>query len=254
MAVSPLPSVSSSPVPAAPPLSEGARILNTFIAPSKTFTDLRRSAAWWAPWILISIVSLIFVYSVQKQITFEQITRNNISHSSRADQFDKLPADQQARQVQISNKILGVLMYGSPLMILFISLISSVVLWTTFKVGMAAETTFGQAYAIGIYAGLPGIVGAILGIISFFAGVNPEGFDINNPVGTNLAYYLDFETTSKFVRGLASSVDIINIWTIILIGIGYACTSKVKRSTAITIVAAWYLIYKVAMAGLASLG
>src|SRR5215472_1717847 len=252
MAVSPLPSVSSSPVPAAPPLSEGARILNTFIAPSKTFTDLRRSAAWWAPWILISIVSLIFVYSVQKQITFEQITRNNISHSSRADQFDKLPADQQARQVQFSNKILAVLMYGSPLMILFVSLISSVVLWATFKVGMAAETTFGQAYAIGIYAGLPGIVGAILGIISFFAGVNPEGFDINNPVGTNLAYYLDFETTSKFVRGLASSVDIINIWTIILIGIGYACTSKVKRSTAITVVAVWYLVWKVAMAGLAS--
>jgi len=254
MAVSPLPSVSSSPVPAAPPLSEGARILNTFIAPSKTFTDLRRSAAWWAPWILISIVSLIFVYSVQKQITFEQITRNNISHSSRADQFDKLPADQQARQVQFSNKILAVLMYGSPLMILFVSLISSVVLWATFKVGMAAETTFGQAYAIGIYAGLPGIVGAILGIISFFAGVNPEGFDINNPVGTNLAYYLDFETTSKFVRGLASSVDIINIWTIVLIGIGYACTSKVKRSTAITVVAVWYLVWKVAMAGLASLG
>ena len=254
MAVSPLPSVSSSPVPAAPPLSEGARILNTFVAPSKTFTDLRRSAAWWAPWILISIVSLIFVYSVQKQITFDQITRNNISHSSRADQFDKLPADQQARQVQISNKILSVLMYGSPLMILFISLISSVVLWATFKVGMGAETTFGQAYAIGIYAGLPGIVGAILGIISFFAGVNPEGFDINNPVGTNLAYYLDFETTSKFVRGLASSVDIINIWTIILIGIGYACTSKVKRSTAITVVAVWYLVWKVAMAGLASLG
>ena len=34
------------PVPEAAPLSEPARIVNTFIAPSKTFTDLRRSAAW----------------------------------------------------------------------------------------------------------------------------------------------------------------------------------------------------------------
>lgn len=253
MAVAPLPPVSSSPTPAAPPLSQGARIINTFIAPSKTFTDLRRRASWWAPWLLIAVVSLFFVYSVQKKITFEQITKNQISHSSRADQFDKLPADQQARQIAISNKILAFFMYGSPALILLYTLIGAVVLWATFKVGVGAETTFGQAYAIMLYGGLPGIVGAILGIISLFAGTNPEGFDINNPVGTNLAYYLDPETTGKFVRGMASSVDIINIWTIILLGIGYACTSKVKRSTAITIVAVWYLVYKLAMSALGSL-
>ena len=44
----------------------------------------------------------------------------------------------------------------------------------------------------------------------------------------------------------------INIWTIVLLGIGYACTSKVKRSTAIGIVAAWYLVYKLVGSGLAA--
>jgi hypothetical protein len=253
MAVAPLPPVSSSPTATVPPLSEGARIVNTFIAPSKTFTDLRRSAAWWGPWILVSIVALFFVYTVQRQVTFEQISKNQIAHSARADQFEKLPADQQARQMALSSKIIGFLMYGSPLMILFYSLISTVVLWATFKVGAAADTTFGQAYAITLYAGLPGIVGGLLGIISLFAGANPEGFDINNPVGTNLAYYLDPETTGKFVRGMASSLDVLSIWTIVLIGIGYACTSKVKRSTAITIVAVWYLVFKLASSALQSL-
>jgi hypothetical protein len=253
MAVAPLPPVSSSPNPNAPPLSEGARIVNTFVAPSRTFTDLRRSAAWWGPWILTSIVSLLFVYAVQKQVTFEQISKNQIAHSSRADQFEKLPADQQARQMNLSSKIIGISMFGSPLLILLISLISTVALWATFKVGVAADTTFGQAYAITLYAGLPGIVGGILGVISLFAGANPEGFDVNNPVGTNLAYYLDPETTGKFVRGMASSLDVLSIWSIILVGIGYACTSKVKRSTAITIVAVWYIVYKLATSALATL-
>lgn len=252
MAVAPLAPVSSSSTPSVPPLSEGARIVNTFIAPSKTFTDLRRSAAWWGPWILISIFALLFVYAVQRQVTFEQISKNQIAHSARADQFEKLPADQQARQMAISSKIIAVSMYGSPVMILFYSLISTVVLWATFKVGAAADTTFGQAYAITLYAGLPGIVGALLGIVSLFAGANPEGFDINNPVGTNLAYYLDPDTTGKFLRGMASSLDVLSIWTIILIGIGYACTSKVKRSTAITIVAVWYLVFKLATSTLQS--
>jgi len=49
------------------PLSEGARIVNTFIAPSKTFTDLRRSAAWWAPFLLMVIVSTFLVYSVGRR-------------------------------------------------------------------------------------------------------------------------------------------------------------------------------------------
>jgi len=253
MAVAPLPPVSSSPTSTVPPLSEGARIVNTFVAPSKTFTDLRRSAAWWGPWILISIVSLLFVYAVQRQVTFDQISKNQIAHSARADQFEKLPADQQAKQLNLSSKIIGFTMFGTPLLILLISLISTVALWATFKVGAAADTTFGQAYAITLYASLPGIVGGLLGVISLFAGANPEGFDINNPVGTNLAYYLDPQTTGKFVRGMASSLDVLSIWTIILMGIGYACTSKVKRSTAIMIVAVWFLVYKLATSALATL-
>jgi len=46
MAAAPLPPVSAL-APETVPLSEGARIVNTFIAPSKTFTDLRRNASWW---------------------------------------------------------------------------------------------------------------------------------------------------------------------------------------------------------------
>jgi Yip1 domain len=254
MAAAPVPPVASSPTPEVAPLSEGARIVNTFIAPSKTFTDLRRSAMWWAPWILISVFSIAFIFTIGKQVGFEQISKNQIAHSKRAEQFDKLPADQQAQQLQLSVKIFQFFAFGSPLLILFFTLISTVALWATFKVGFSADTTFGQAYAIGMYAGLPGIVGAILGIISLFAGVNPEGFDINNPVGTNLAYYLDPDTTGKFIRGMASSLDVLIIWSIVLIGIGFASTSRVKRSTAIVTIAAWYLLYKLITSALATLG
>jgi hypothetical protein len=252
MAAAPVLPASPAPAPDSAPLSEGARIVNTFIAPSKTFTDLRRNASWWAPWLLISIFSMLFIYAMGRQIGFDQISRNQVAHSSRAEQFEKLPADQQARQIHLSSTIIRYIAYGSPVMILFYFLISTVVLWATFKIAAGAETTFGQAYAIVMYASLPGIVGAILGIVSLFSGVDPEGFDINNPVGTNLAYYLDQATTGKFLHSMASAVDLINLWTIVLLGIGFACTSKVKRSTAIGIVAAWYLAYKLLGAGVAA--
>lgn len=253
MSTVPLPPVASAPNPVEPPMSEGARIVNTFIAPSKTFTDLRRSAAWWGPWLVIAVVSFAFIFTIGKQVTFEQASRNQVEHSSRAAQFDKLPPDQQEKQLQLSAKIFRIFAYGSPALILFYFLIATVALWATFKVGAGADTTFGQAYAIMMYGSLPGIVGAILGIATLFAGANPESFDINNPVGTNLAYYLDPETTGKFVRGMASALDVISIWSIVLIGIGYSCTSKVKRSTAIAIVAGWFILFKLVSSGLASL-
>ena len=104
MAAAPLPP-STAPLPTPQPagLSEGARIVNTFIAPSKTFTDLRRNASWWGPWLLISFFALVFIYSMDRQIGFDQISKNEIAHSAQADQFDKLPADQQQQRIRISS-------------------------------------------------------------------------------------------------------------------------------------------------------
>ena len=247
------PVLPASPDPAPAPLSQGARIVDTFIAPSKTFTDLRRSASWWAPWLLIAVSAALFAYAMGKQVGFEQISKSQVEHSKRAEQFDKLPADQQAAQLRISGKIIAFFTYFSPFLILLYALIGTLVLWLTFKLILGAETTFGQAYAITMYAWLPGVIGGILGTISLFAGSNPEGFDINNPVGTNVGYYLDPETTGKFVRAMASSLDVFTIWTIALVGIGYACTSKVKASTAIIVVAVWYLAFKLITSGLGAM-
>jgi hypothetical protein len=239
------------PVPEAAPLSEGARIVNTFIAPSKTFTDLRRNASWWGPWLLISIFALVFIYSMDRQIGFDQISRNEIAHSPRAEQFDKLSPDDQAKQLRFSDTLVRYLSYGLPVTILLFLAITTVVLWATFNFGAGADVSFKTAYAIIFYASLPGIITSILGTISMFAGVSPEGFNVNDPVATNPAYFMD-RMGNKFLYGMASGLDVIVIWTIVLMGIGFSCTSKVKRSTAITIVAAWYLFWKLATSALAA--
>jgi hypothetical protein len=241
MATASNPPTPSTPDPA--PLSEGARLIDTFIAPSKTFTDLRRNSSWWVPWLLISAFSLLFVYAMDRQIGFEQVTRNAIAQSSRAEQFDKLPADQKAKQMQISIAFTRYISYGTPVVVLIVYVIMAAVLLGTFKFGAGAEVKFGTSLAIVIYGSLPGIIGAILGTASVFAGVDPEGFNVKNPVATNPAYFMD-PTQNQFLYSMASALDVFAIWSIILIGIGFACNSKVKRSTAIAMVAGWFLLYK----------
>jgi hypothetical protein len=83
--------------------------------------------------------------------------------------------------------------------------------------------------------------------------VDPEGFNIRNIAATNPAYFMD-PTQKKFLYGIASGLDVFAIWSIILTGIGYASVSKLTRSTAIVIVAGWYVVYKLAGAALSLLG
>lgn len=252
MAASPLaPTSASAPEPHS--LSEGARLIDTFIAPSKTFTDLRRNASWWGPWLLISIFALIFVYSMQTKMGFEQINRNEIAHSSRADAFDKLSAEDQAKQLKFANNLILYLSYGIPVTLLIYFAIVTAVLYGTFKFATGADISFKVAYAIVFYASLPGILASILGTISMFAGVDPQGFNVNNPVATNPAYFMD-RGGNKFLYGMASGLDVLTIWTIVLMGIGFSSTTKVKRSTAIFIVAGWFVFWKLLTAGLSSLG
>jgi hypothetical protein len=136
--------------------------------------------------------------------------------------------------------------------LLFLAITAGVLL-ATFNFGLGANIRYKTAYAIIFYASLPGIIGSILGAASVFAGVNPEGFNVNNPVATNPAYFMD-RAGNKFRYGMASSLDILVIWTIVLLGIGFASNSKVKRGTAIGVVAGWYLLWKLVTSALAARG
>jgi hypothetical protein len=237
------------PDPEPAPLSEGARLIDTFIAPSKTFTDLRRNASWWAPWLIISIFAVAFIFVAGQQVGFDQVARNQTAHSEK---FERIPADQQAQQLRIMAIGMKYTGYAFPAILLLSFVVIAAVLMAVFNFGAGAQVRFGRSLAIVAYASLPGIIHATLSVISIFAGVDREGFNLQNPAATNPAYFMD-PAANKFLYGMASALDVFVIWSIVLMGIGFSCNSKVKRSTAIILIAALYLVYKLAGSGLAAL-
>jgi hypothetical protein len=234
--------------PEQPGLSEPARIINTFVAPSKTFLDIRQNASWWVPWLLISVFSIAFSIVVDKKVGYDHIARNAMANNS---QFEQQTPEQQSRTLSIVTASYKYGSYASPILTLLFALIVTLVLWATFNFGMAAEIPFGRAMAIVLYGWLPGLVGAVLTMISVWFG-DPEGFRLEYPVGTNPAYYMS-PGTSKFLLGALSSLDVISLWMVALIGIGFALNAKKKLSTgtAIGTVAVWYFLVKLIGAAIA---
>jgi Yip1 domain len=244
--------MSTAPV-TQPPLSEATRVINTFVSPATTFADIRRNQSWWVPWLLLCVMAMGYFALVGQKVGYEQIARNEIQKSSRYEQFEKLPAEQRERQVQLSANITKYFGFAAPATTLIVYLIVAGILMATFNFGAGAEVTYKQALAISFYASLPMILFYALAMLSLIIGVDAEGFNIRNVAATNPAYFMD-PAHNKFLYGLASGLDVFAIWSIILTGIGYASLSKLKRSSAILIVASWYVVYKLAGAALSLLG
>lgn len=234
-----------------PGLSEAARIINTFIAPSKTFEDIKRKASWWVPFVLSCVFAIAFFVTIDKKVGFDQVSREMLSHNS---QVQQQTPEQQERTIAITTAITKYLGYAAPVFILLYGLVIAAVLMATFNFALQAEVSFGRSLAIVFYAWLPAILSSILGIISLMIG-NPDSFHMQNPVATNPAYFLDQATTSKFLYTFLTSFDVISLWTVVLLGIGFTVNSKKKLSTgtAIMVVAVWFFLVKLVGASFAQL-
>ncbi|MGE5204622.1 MAG: YIP1 family protein [Chlamydiota bacterium] len=247
-----------SSTPAAAPqiaphaLSEAQRILNTFVAPNKTFTDLRRNSRWWAPWIVVALATLAFIYVIDQKVGFAQVAHNLIANSSRVEQIEQMPPDQRAQQYDRVARFTRVTAYASPLTALLVYVIVAAVLMATFRFGAGAEVEYKTSLAIVTYSALPFAISALLGILSLGAGANAESFNLNNPVASNPAYFMDM-ASNKFFYTLASALDVFTIWSIVLMAVGFARNSKLRVATTFTVITSWYLLWKLAAAGLALL-
>ena len=235
------------------PLSEVQRLVDTFIAPAKTFTDLRRSAMWWAPYIIIVIVGSLFVYTIDVKVGFEKVVDNQIQMQPKAaERLEKLPADQREVAMHRQVAITKFIAYAVPVIALIIYAIFAGVIFGAVKFAVNAEVKFNAVFALIVYTRLPELLRAILSSISLLAGVSTDSFDINNPLATNGAYFMD-PSGSPIVRALLGSFDIITIWTLILVAIGIPCIAKVKRGTAFGIVIGWFAFTILLKVGLAAL-
>ncbi len=251
MAAAPVLPVSPAPTPEPAPLSEGARIVNTFIAPSKTFTDLRRNASWWAPFLLMVVISTIFVYTAGQKIGFRRIAENQMQTQPKQQaRLDQLPADQREQRMEGAAKFTQVLSYFFPLITLVIWLIITTALFATFKFAAGADVSFKVSWAIVIYSALPLMVKSLLALLSVVAGMNPDSFSFQNPVATNPGYFMN-AAENVFLYSVASALDIFMIWTLALTAIGFTCVSKVKRGTSFAIVFGWWAVFTLAGAALA---
>lgn len=245
-------SVAASPDLSAPPLTEAQRVVDTFVAPSKTFTDILRMATFWGPLLILILVAVGFSFGVQQKVGWDKVFENNLHQQpSREEQFEKLPADQQATQKTIGVKITAIVTYCYPVLILVFTAIFALLVWVTANFVFGGSAKFGQVFAVNLYANLVMNVKYLLAIVALFAGLAPDSFLIQNPVGTNVGYFLSTDAP-KWLASLCTHLDIFEIWSVLLTTLGVSIVAKVSRGKAAAAVIGWWLIFVLVGVGFAA--
>jgi hypothetical protein len=230
-------------------LSQIERVVDTFVAPSKTFNDIRRSSSWWLPFLLFFIVSTLFAFAIDKKVGYDAVAEQQVQQSQKAqDQMASLSAADRAHQMKMRAVGTKYVTYVSGIFFLLIPLIGGLLNWATINFGFGAKTTFGQNYAVQMYSALPLLLKSILAIILIFAGVGTENFNLSNPVGTNLGYYLT--DSAAWLKTMGTFFDLFSFWTMILAIIGLAAISGKSKGQAAAVVVGWWLVTVVVATGI----
>jgi hypothetical protein len=244
------PGLPVSSVPASdpnPPLSEAARIVNAYAAPSLTFYDIRRKATWWAPWLLGALVGFAFMFSVSREIGWTQVAQNAMAQAPAAqqDQFSRATPAQQAATLHQIASFTRIAAFTGPVIGLLAALVVAVVLLGTVNFLFGGAATFAGMFAMVNYAYLPVVLKYLLGIVMLYVAPNPERFNLQNPVGTNIAFYLD-PSSPKWLLSLGTSADIVTIWIAVLMVLGCSIVGRISRGKAAAAVLGWWAFIIVA--------
>ena len=175
---------------------------------------------------------------------------NQIERSPKASQsLEQMPPDQRESQISARTQFTRLFMYGFPVLVLVWNLLISGILFGTFKLVLSADLKFSRTYALVMYAGLPLGIRTLIAIVTMFAGLDPDAFNLQNPAPTNPGYFLS-SGGSPVLYSVMSSIDIFMIWTLIITAMGFAilCNlstttrKKTQLSTALFVVFGWYAI------------
>jgi len=236
-------------VPEGQPLTQVERFVDAFVAPSKTFSDILRSASCWVPILVLVILSTAFAYTVDKKVGFEAVAQQQLEKMpSMQERIDAMAPADRAKVYQQRAVGTRISTYGFPVLALIIIAIETLLLWASFNFGLGAKTTFGQVFAVVLYAGLPKILIWILAIVLLFAGVGIDGFDLQNPAGTNIGYFLSNNT----LRAAGGFFDIFGLWALALLVLGMAIISRKSKGAAAAIVVGWWVIGLLISTGIAA--
>lgn len=230
-------------------ISLGDAMAGVFSEPGNTFTAVKSSQKknyWLIPLLILIAVSIIssFLVTNDEELVSELKTQQKEAVKKQLDQQvkdGKLTQEQADQQMEQTDKMFGGTMLvvfgiiGSVFVVLIFFFMKALIYWGGLKIfsGIAGFSDIMNVL------GLTALITAIQLIVNTVLAVLTGKLMMNiGPV-----MFVTKETMSKEIYGLIANFDLINIWYLIIVGIGLAKVSNLKSSVTMPFVFVLWIIW-----------
>lgn len=220
-------------------LEWGKSLLGVIFSPQATFEGLSRKPSWLLPLLLYMGLMFLYLYSLVHLMGFEKFMRSTLGPN---------PTDQKVQQIEQFIKMVdekpgwAALLYINPAVIglLFPVVLAGILL-------LVVTLTGGTSSYKKVLSVIAHILFATTLVTTIFA-VGPllisgdfDRFDIQNPIASNVGFFLNPAEMNKFIYSLASSIDLLSFWMIFLLATGLTAVSEnlKKRTAYICLIVLW---------------
>jgi hypothetical protein len=240
-----------------------ARVIGVFFSPVKTFESIARKPGWdWlVPVVLLMVASFIAQSAMLPKMDVDDAVKSQMK------MIDKMAKGSipEEKRAEIEKKTRDGIEAGkSPgrrvatTFFIFIPLLLVPGIYHGLAAAFNAKTTYlkvlaGYAYTWSIYL-VPILLSALVAMPR--ASLDMAEIQFQRVLKSNVAAFMDFDSTSKVLLAILSSVDIFDIWGFFVGSIAVSKTTKFSSSAAKYVVGGvWlaYILLKVCLGGLYSM-
>lgn len=150
----------------------------------------------------------------------------------------QMTADQVAAGMNFQRKLYPVYFVAGPAVALFFL---GLVVWVVGKI-FGAAVTFGSSMGIAALAYVPRIIGGVITDIQAILTSDTSAITNMSQLSIGPARFLDPVTSSAVVLAVLLRVDLLVIWTTVLLGVGYMSAGKLSKQKAMAAAVTIWLV------------
>lgn len=201
------------------------RLLDIFHAPTKVFTSLKEKPEWVTPFVIVLIVvalSAALTVSMTRETVMAQQEEILRERGVEEEQIERAMQFASGPVAMITSTIIA------PIMIALMLLVFAAIL-NLFIPLFGGKGAFKPVFSVVCFSSLIKVPGAILRLILIIITKSPY-------VTASLALFAPTLAKTSFSYRLLAGVDFFIIWEMILVALGIAITSEVRKNNAYVLV------------------
>lgn len=226
--------------------------LQIFYDPAPVFANVRKRGAWVAPLVAVALLIAAFSYYVTHTIGIENITRRVFEQNTFI--ASRVPPAQREEIIQKSATPAAVVRSAifAAVGVVVVTLIISSLLLGMLSI-MDRKPQFSQVLGTVAWSGFPFVViTCLMGVLVLYFSKDPTELNPETLMATNLGAFLEKSSTGAFLYSLASSLDILTIGRILLLGFGISKVFDVTFGKATMLVMCMWLVWVLLRGGVAA--